>query len=65
MKESTDTRYVYTISRIRVIEQKMLSPAMLERMIEAGTPEEALKVLHDAATVTQAKATVSVTMNGC
>ena len=48
MKESTDTRYVYTISRIRVIEQKMLSPAMLERMIEAGTPEEALKVLHDA-----------------
>ena len=48
MKGSTDTRYVYTISRIRVIEQKMLSPAMLERMIEANSPEEALKVLQDA-----------------
>jgi len=48
MKESTDTRYVYTISRIRAIEQKMLSPALLERMIEADTPEEAFKVLQDA-----------------
>jgi len=48
MKEFSDTRYVYAVSRIRAIERKMLSLAQLERMIEAKSPAEALKVLVEA-----------------
>lgn len=45
---SADTQYAYAVSRIRAIERKMLDKGKLDRMIDARTPEEALKVLIEA-----------------
>lgn len=45
---SSDTQYAYAVSRIRAIEKKMLDNSKLDRMIDARTPEEALKVLLEA-----------------
>lgn len=43
-----DTQYAYSVSRIRAIERKLLDKGKLDRMVEAKTPEEALKVLQEA-----------------
>lgn len=48
MPGNNDTRYTYAVSRIRAIERKLLDRAKLDRMIEARTPEDALKVLVEA-----------------
>jgi V/A-type H+-transporting ATPase subunit C len=45
---SSDTHYAYAVSRIRAIERKMLDKQKFDRMIDAKTPEEALKVLTEA-----------------
>lgn len=47
MIQSMDTKYAYAVSRIRVIEQQMLSGNVLQRMIEAESAEEAFKVLKE------------------
>jgi len=46
--KSKDTQYAYSVSRIRAIERKLLDKGKLDRMVEAKSPEEALKVLQDA-----------------
>ncbi len=43
-----DTDYLYATMRVRVNENNLLSPQQKERMIDAKTPEEAVKVLSDA-----------------
>lgn len=43
-----DTQYAYSVSRIRAIERKLLDKGKLDRMVEAKSPEEALKVLQEA-----------------
>ena len=45
---SPDTHYAYSVSRIRAIEKRMLNRQKFDRMIDAKTPEEALKVLLEA-----------------
>ena len=46
--KSKDTQYAYSVSRIRAIERKLLDKGKLDRMVEAKSPEEALKVLQEA-----------------
>ena len=46
--DSKDYKYTYAVSRIRAIEAKLLDRAKFDRMIDARTPEEALKVLAEA-----------------
>ena len=48
MDLSAGTQYAYAVSRIRVNEKKMLDKGKLDRMIDARTPEDALKVLIEA-----------------
>ena len=42
MIQSMDTKYAYAVSRIRVIEQQMLSGNVLQRMIEASNQQKKL-----------------------
>jgi len=42
------TRYAYSVGRVRAIESKMLDRSGFEKMIEARTVEDAVKVLMDA-----------------
>jgi V/A-type H+-transporting ATPase subunit C len=46
--KKNDTQYAYSVSRIRAIERKLLDKGKLDRMVEAKSPEEALKVLQEA-----------------
>ncbi len=43
-----DTDYLYATMRVRANENSLLSQQQMERMIDAKTPEEAVKVLSDA-----------------
>lgn len=43
-----DTEYAYSVGRIRVIEKRLLNKNDFDRMIDARTPEDALKVLLEA-----------------
>lgn len=43
----TDTNYAYAVGRVRVLETRLLDKSKLERMIEADSAEEALKVLAE------------------
>lgn len=45
---SDETRYAYAVARIRAIEKKLLDKGKLERMVEARTAEDAMKVLIEA-----------------
>lgn len=45
---NNDTQYAYSVGKIRAIERKLLDKGKLDRMVEAKTPEEALKVLQEA-----------------
>ena len=48
MKNKTvDTDYLHTTARVRSLERSFLSSARMERMLEARTDEEALKVLAE------------------
>jgi len=47
-KKSNDTQYAYSVSRIRAIERKLLDKGRLDRMVEAKSAEEAMKVLQEA-----------------
>jgi V/A-type H+-transporting ATPase subunit C len=42
------TIYAHAVGRIRVIENRLLNRGTLERMIDAASPEDALKILIDA-----------------
>ncbi|MFO7637196.1 MAG: V-type ATPase subunit [Clostridia bacterium] len=42
-----DTRYAYTVGRIRVAETRMLDAADFDRMLELKTPEDVLKMLNE------------------
>lgn len=46
--KKNDTQYAYSVSRIRAIERKLLDKGKLDRMVDAKSPEEALKVLLEA-----------------
>lgn len=45
---NNDTQYAYSVARIRAIERKLLDKGKLDRMVEAKSPNEALKVLQEA-----------------
>jgi V/A-type H+-transporting ATPase subunit C len=42
-----DTKYLYAVSRVKALENNLLSRSTVERMMEASTPEEALKILGE------------------
>jgi V/A-type H+-transporting ATPase subunit C len=42
-----DTKYLYAVSRVKALENNLLSRSTVERMLEASTPEEALKILGE------------------
>lgn len=42
-----DTKYLYAVSRIRVLEDRLISRSTLDRMLEATTPEAAFKILGE------------------
>lgn len=42
------TQYAYAVARIRAIENRLLDRNKLERMLDAKTPSEALRVLEEA-----------------
>ena len=44
-KKTVDTDYLYVTARIRALECKLLTRERMERMLDAGTDEEAAKVL--------------------
>ena len=48
MPRIKSSEYIYAVSRIRAVEPNLISPAGLERMMEAETLEAAVKVLADA-----------------
>ncbi|MCX7843049.1 MAG: V-type ATP synthase subunit C [Clostridia bacterium] len=48
MPSASDTTYAYAVSRIRAIERKLLDKGKLDRMVDARTAEEAMKVLAEA-----------------
>ena len=43
-----DTQYAYAVGKIRALEKRLLDRARMERMIDARSAEEALKVLLEA-----------------
>ncbi|NLC69541.1 MAG: V-type ATP synthase subunit C [Clostridiaceae bacterium] len=43
-----NTQYAYGVGRIRVIEKRLIDKAKFDRMIEAKTTKEALKMLNEA-----------------
>ncbi len=43
-----NTQYAYGVGRIRVIEKRLIDKAKFDRMIEAKTTKEALKMLNGA-----------------
>lgn len=45
---ATDARYAYAVGRIRAVESRLLDRTRLARMAEAGTPEEAFRVIVEA-----------------
>lgn len=45
---TADTQYTYAVARIRAIEKKLLDKGKLDRMVDARSPEEAIKVLNEA-----------------
>jgi len=45
---AVDTQYAYAVGKIRALEKRLLDRARMERMIDARSPEEALKVLFEA-----------------
>ncbi len=47
MAAINDTEYAYASARIRAIEKKLLDRSRIERMLDAKTPEEAIKILQD------------------
>jgi len=42
-----DTKYLYAVSRIKALENNLLSRNTIERMLEAPTPEGTLKILGE------------------
>ncbi|MBR2520680.1 MAG: V-type ATPase subunit [Oscillospiraceae bacterium] len=47
VKKAKDTQFLYISARVRSMESKMLTSDKLERMIDARTDEDALKVLSE------------------
>ncbi len=48
MSRIKDPEYIYAVSRIKTVENRLLSRNDINRMIDSATAEEALKVLTDA-----------------
>ncbi len=42
-----DTKYLYAVSRVKALENDLLPRSTVDRMLEASTPEEALKILGE------------------
>ncbi|MGI6704655.1 MAG: V-type ATP synthase subunit C [Clostridia bacterium] len=42
-----DTMFLYAVSRVKALENNLLSRSTVDRMLEAGTPDEALKILGE------------------
>lgn len=42
-----ETEYAYSVARVRVLETRLLDRAVLERMVEAGSAEECLRILGE------------------
>ncbi len=47
MSIAHDSRYAYAVGRIRVLETRLLDMSKLGRMVEAGSAEEALRILGE------------------
>lgn len=47
-KKIDNSKYIYAVSRIRVIEKNLLTNLSFNRMVDSRTPEEALKILLEA-----------------
>ncbi len=45
---SADTQYAYAVARIRAVEKKLLNKADIDRMVDAKSPEDALKTAAEA-----------------
>ena len=45
---AVDTQFAYAVGKIRALEKRLLDRSRMERMIDARSPEEALKVLLEA-----------------
>lgn len=48
LKKIDETKYVYAVSRIRAIEKRLLDKIRLDRMVEAKSADESLRVLLEA-----------------
>ncbi|MCG8502572.1 MAG: V-type ATP synthase subunit C [Firmicutes bacterium] len=48
MAVRNDTQYAYAAARVRAVEKKLLDKVKIDRMVDAKTPDEALKVLAEA-----------------
>ncbi len=42
-----DTMFLYAVSRVKALENNLLSRSAVDRMLDASTPEEALKILGE------------------
>lgn len=42
-----DTMFLYAVSRVKALENNLLSKSTVDRMLEARTPEEAIKILSE------------------
>lgn len=48
LKKIDESKYIYAVSRIRAIEKRLLDKVKLDRMVEAKSADESLKVLLEA-----------------
>ncbi len=46
--KTKDTQYAYAVGRIRTMEKKLLDKSKIDRMVDAKTPEDAIKTLIEA-----------------
>ncbi len=46
--KTKDTQYAYAVGRIRTMEKKLLDKSKIDRMVDAKTPEDAIKILIEA-----------------
>jgi V/A-type H+-transporting ATPase subunit C len=42
-----ETEYAYSVARVRVLETRLLDRAVLDRLVDSATPEEALRILSE------------------
>ncbi len=48
MSKKNETNFLYAVAKIKAIENRLLDKSKIERMLDAYTPEDALKVITEA-----------------